>query len=419
MAVCNIFSPISNSTGTFLMFSQYIEDLSEYRINKSNANISPSSFYALNVDCVRVRSKIKELYSDLSAVNDTIPGMFQNRFENIWAYFKDHPEANKYTGTNNDMTLTYTFTSLFWSFMYDNNFLEIDTNNIDTNNIDTNNKGITNIVYKGQISLESYNDHNNMGYGELFCHIPSLNSVKTYKYNADIENITGGPDAINSEYLVGFDENTSKSIPLKSQLENGKLRDVDKNIPLKYVDVSQGLDISNANATKFDINMIVVCYSKNGKEIPMGVYFPGVFEDDHITNTKTIYISNGDIFGGSTTYGLRICTRFSAHPNDSITVVGGKEDKDAYSGYSELFSKMSDTIDKMNEVIKSANVANANVANIYSVLKNNKTNVPYIKEINGVKYWFVNGRKIYAMDAFKTISNEEIQADYDSAFGKS
>lgn len=409
MAVCNIFSPISNSTGTFLMFSQYIEDLSEYRINKSNANISPSSFYALKVDCVRVRDKIKELYSDLSAVNDTIPGMFQNRFENIWAYFKDHPEANKYTGANNDMTLTYTFTSLFWSFMYDNKFLEIDTKDGVTN--------VTNIVYKGQISLESYNDHNNMGYGELFCHIPSLNSVKTYKYNADIENITG-PDAINSEYLVGFDENTSKNIPLKSQLENGKLRNVDKNIPLKYVDVSQGLDISNTNATKFDINMIVVCYSKNGEEIPMGVYFPGVFEGDQITNTKTIYIGNGDIFGGSTTYGLRICTRFSAHPNDSITVVGSEKDKDAYSGYSELFSKMSDTIDKMNEVIKSANVANANISNIYSVLKNNKTNVPYIKEINGVKYWFVNGRKIYAMDAFKTLSNEEIQADYDSAFGK-
>lgn len=416
MAVCNIFSPISNSTGTFLMFSQYIEDLSEYRINKSNANISPSSFYALNVDCVRVGDKIKELYSDLSAVNDTIPGMFQNRFENIWAYFKDHPEVNKYTGANSDMTLTYTFTSLFWSFMYDNKFLEIDTKDGVTN--------ATNIVYKGQISLESYNDHNNMGYGELFCHIPPLNSVKTYKYNADIVNITG-PDAINSEYLVGFDENTSKNIPLKSQLENGKLRDVDKNIPLKYVDVSQDLDISNTNATKFDINMIVVCYSKNGKEIPMGVYFPGVFQfsedDDHITNTKTIYISNGDIFGGSTTYGLRICTRFSAHPNDSITVVGSvvASDEATYSGYSELFSKMSDTIDKMNEVIKSANVANANISNIYSVLKNNKTNVPYIKEINGVKYWFVNGRKIYAMDAFKTLSNEEIQADYDSAFSES
>lgn len=399
MAVCNIFSPISNSTGTFLMFSQYIEDLSEYRINKSNANISPSSFYALKVDCVRVRDKIKELYSDLSAVNDTIPGMFQNRFENIWAYFKDHSDANNYMA----------FTTLFWSFMHDNNFLEIDNRN-----------GDTNIVYKGQISLESYNDHNNMGYGELFCHIPSLNSVKTYRYaNMPISDGPGG--AIEGKYLVGFDENTSKNIPLASQLNSdGGLRDVDKNVPNQIVNLTDNLtEIDNQDATKFDINMIVVCYSKNGKEIPMGVYFPGVFEDDHITNTKTIYISNGDIFGGSTTYGLRICTRFSAHPNDSITVVGSEEDKDAYNGYSELFSKMSDTIDKMNEVIKSANVANANVANIYSVLKNNKTNVPYIKEINGVKYWFVNGRKIYAMDAFKTLSNEEIQADYDSAFSES
>lgn len=399
MAVCNIFSPISNSTGTFLMFSQYIEDLSEYRINKSNANISPSSFYALKVDCVRVRGKIKELYSDLSAVNDTIPGMFQNRFENIWAYFKDHSDANNYMA----------FTTLFWSFMHDNNFLEIDNRN-----------GDTNVVYKGQISLESYNDHNNMGYGELFCHIPSLNSVKTYRYaNMPISDGPGG--AIEGKYLVGFDENTSKNIPLASQLNSdGGLRDVDKNVPNQIVNLTDNLtEIDNQDATKFDINMIVVCYSKNGKEIPMGVYFPGVFEDDHITNTKTIYISNGDIFGGSTTYGLRICTRFSAHPNDSITVVGSEEDKDAYNGYSELFSKMSDTIDKMNEVIKSANVANANVANIYSVLKNNKTNVPYIKEINGVKYWFVNGRKIYAMDAFKTLSNEEIQADYDSAFSES
>lgn len=398
MAVCNIFSPISNSTGTFLMFSQYIEDLSEYRINKSNANISPSSFYALNVDCKQVKVKIDTLYGDAGDINYTIPGMFQNRFENIWAYFKDHTDANNYMA----------FTTLFWSFMYDNNFLEIDNGN-----------GDTNIVYKGQISLESYNDHNNMGYGELFCHIPSLNSVKTYRYtNMPISDGPGG--AIEGKYLVGFDATTSKETPLASQLDSdGGLRDVDKNVPNRIVNLTDSLaEIDNQDATKFDINMIVVCYIKNGKEIPMGVYFPGKFEGDQITNTKTIYISNGDIFGGSTTYGLRICTRFSAHPNDSITVVGGKEDKDAYNGYSELFSKMSDTIDKMNEVIKSANVANANVANIYSVLKNNKTNVPYIKEINGVKYWFVNGRKIYAMDAFKTLTNEEIQADYDSAFGK-
>ena len=142
MAVCNIFSPISNSTGTFLMFSQYIEDLSEYRINKSNANISPSSFYALNVDCEQVKVKINTLYGDVDDINYTIPGMFQNRFENIWSYFKDHPEANNYMA----------FTTLFWSFMHDNNFLEIDNRN-----------GDTNIVYKGKISLESYNDHNNMG----------------------------------------------------------------------------------------------------------------------------------------------------------------------------------------------------------------------------------------------------------------
>lgn len=399
MAVCNIFSPISNSTGTFLMFSQYIEDLSEYRINKSNANISPSSFYALNVDCEWVKVKINTLYGDVDDINYTIPGMFQNRFENIWAYFKDHTEANNYMA----------FTTLFWSFMYDNNFLEIDNRN-----------GDTNIVYKGKISLESYNDHNNMGYGELFCHIPSLNSVKTYRYtNMPISDGPGG--AIEGKYLVGFDATTSKETPLASQLDSdGGLRDVDKNVPNKIVNLTDSLtEIDSQDATKFDINMIVVCYSKNGKEWPMGVYFPGKFEGDQITNTKTIYIGNGDIFGGSTTYGLRICTRFSAHPNDSITVAGSEKDKDVYSGYSELFSKMSDTIDKMNEVIKSANVANANISNIYSVLKNNKTNVPYIKEINGVKYWFVNGRKIYAMDAFKTLSNEEIQADYDSAFGKS
>lgn len=401
MAVCNIFSPISNSTGTFLMFSQYIEDLSEYRINKSNANISPSSFYALKVDCTKIKEKINILYGMNDDVKDIIPGMFQNRFENIWAYFKDHPDTN-----SNNMS----FTSLFWSFMYDNDFLTIDED------------GTTNIVYKGQISLESYNDHNNMGYGELFCHIPSLNSVKTYKYKFQP---TEGGGTINCKYLVGFDADTSEKTPLASILRSDyTLRDVDKNVPNKIVNLSGVLEeIDAPGVTKFDINMIVVCYSKDNKEYPMGVYFPGVFQfsedDDHITNTKTIYIGNGDIFGGSTTYGLRICTRFSAHPNKSITVVGSEKDKDAYSGYSELFSKMSDTIDKMNEVIKSANVANANISNIYSVLKNNKTNVPYIKEINGVKYWFVNGRKIYAMDAFKTLSNEEIQADYDSAFSES
>ena len=47
----------------------------------------------------------------------------------------------------------------------------------------------------------------------------------------------------------------------------------------------------------------------------MGIYFTGKFVDTELTNPVTKYITNEDAFGMGSSYGLRICTRFSASPN--------------------------------------------------------------------------------------------------------
>ena len=54
MAVCNIFSPLSNPTGNFLMFSNYTDDMNRYRVQDSKYRVAPSKFYAVDVDFANV-----------------------------------------------------------------------------------------------------------------------------------------------------------------------------------------------------------------------------------------------------------------------------------------------------------------------------------------------------------------------------
>ena len=59
MAVCNIFNSLANTTGTFLTFSQYVEDLTRNYAQGDTYKVVPSKFIALNIDYSNINELIK------------------------------------------------------------------------------------------------------------------------------------------------------------------------------------------------------------------------------------------------------------------------------------------------------------------------------------------------------------------------
>jgi hypothetical protein len=55
---------------------------------------------------------------------------------------------------------------------------------------------------------------------------------------------------------------------------------------------------------------------------------------------------------------------------------------------------MSENLSRMTDIVKSSISETQGYKDLLSVIKNNRTNVPYIKQINGQDYWFVNGKLI-------------------------
>ena len=98
MAVCNIFSPLNNPTGNFLMFSNYADDMNKYRTQGNKYKVIPSKFYVLDVDFQDVIPSMsgRDYNPDTPSMssrdyNLDIPRLFQNRYENLVAYSKNNP----------------------------------------------------------------------------------------------------------------------------------------------------------------------------------------------------------------------------------------------------------------------------------------------------------------------------------------
>ena len=50
MAVCNLFNQLSNTSGNFLLFSQYVEDITHNYAEGDNWKVVPTGFVALDID---------------------------------------------------------------------------------------------------------------------------------------------------------------------------------------------------------------------------------------------------------------------------------------------------------------------------------------------------------------------------------
>ena len=150
MAVCNIFESLSKETGTFLSFSQYMEDLTREFAEGKSYHIVPSKFIALDVD-----------YSTGNPWgafdNDTVVASLIHYFENGCAIYRN--DVNNYTPNISK--------TLFWNTMIDCGFIGEDFNEV---------------RYVGDINLQSYEEYDGMGYSEIYCYIP--NEAKQYEFNS-------------------------------------------------------------------------------------------------------------------------------------------------------------------------------------------------------------------------------------------
>ena len=157
MAICNIFKPLTKETGTFLTFSQYMEDLTAQQTETKFHRVVPSKFIALDI-------------TPSNLVGKNFPKILQDGFENACACFKN---------TLPSWDPTYSKV-LFWNFMFGKPDKPDQIDKVITEN---------DIKYIGDINLQSYNEVDGIGYSEIYCHIPNDAQVGKYKGNRNNLNI--------------------------------------------------------------------------------------------------------------------------------------------------------------------------------------------------------------------------------------
>lgn len=267
---------LTKETGTFLTFSNYVQDLTRW--NATGEAVTPSKFIALDIkDTSYLQGDIEKLKENLSTL-----------VENY-------------------------------------------------------------IRYEGDINIHSYNEHEGVGYSEIYCHIP--NDAKCFQYK-------------------------------------------------------EGL-LTETNDTQYNINAIIVYYKKgDSQDQPLGVYITGKVENDGIQNSITKYVASSDIYNSGTSYGLRICTKYIVSPNSDNIIHEVVVESENQAELTQVLSQISISQQKMDEIINKCIDQNQNdKKNALNILLNNKTNVPYIKEVNGIKYWFVNGKMMTEVNCYD-INNE-------------
>ena len=373
MAVCNLFSDLNNASGNFMMFSQYVEDITRNYSDGDNWKIVPTQFVALDVDY----SNLKGKFVNTSNLNVDIPKYFQNYFENACAYSRN---------VNTDIWNSSLSRNLFWNAMFDGGFTTITTSE--------NASIVPEIVYYGDINMHSYNEHQGMGYGEIYCYIPTdAGKMKCQVVSSG----NRGTEINTNNYLEGFYNVAGYEI---GDYSKEYLYGDDFKMPFDDSGIGKLMDYTNV--TKYNINTIVVMYSVFRKlndewdivyqNIPMGMYIAGTFDGSKISNPITKYVSTSNSTG--TSYGLRICTRLSSTSNGKIVNTDIVTDDSGYTNVCQLMTAMNENLSRMMDISKSALDTTQQYKDLLAMVKNNRINVPYIKNVNGVDCWFVNGRFI-------------------------
>lgn len=206
---CNIFKPINagdTRMGTFLMFSQYTEDVTKEQAMKSTYRIVPSKFVALNLDINKVFNEPASSFGANgitiesngygicghtpaeTGVNKIVPQIFQSYYENGFAYMNNR--ANK-GETEGDLVIRDLInsternisTEILWRTLEEWGFIHRADPLIDADYVDTHFPYYPEVKYIGDINIHSTRNIGAYNYGEIYCHIPA--SDDEYYYPID------------------------------------------------------------------------------------------------------------------------------------------------------------------------------------------------------------------------------------------
>lgn len=373
MAICNLFNKITNPTGTFFTFSQYTEDLTKAQTNPGY-KVIPSKFICFNTK-----------FSNWN--NQSFPAFLQNNIENGAAFLRTkHEEYN----ANN-------FKQTFWDEVIKNNLFNKTTKPI-----------IDEAVYCGDINIQSYSEQDGMGYSEIYCYIPN-NAQKQLVSMDDITTTNYVP--YTDTYICGYNKDDASYLSnIDKVFDSGKVATLSGYNYLYNSAYEYNMNITPTDDTsvkdKFEFNTVLVLYEVSYydadtektityEDIPLGLYITGKINKSskYIDNYITKYISNDDIYSSGTSYGLRICSRITPTQNGTyIRTETTVDDLGVYESLTQAMSSMIDSQVKMDDTLDSLEEYHKNVKDHLDQFKNSRVNVPYIRQINGIDYWFVNGK---------------------------
>ena len=127
-----------------------------------------------------------------------------------------------------------------------------------------------------------------------------------------------------------------------------------------------------------------------------------------MTNTITKYVTNDTIYGQGTSYGLRICTRFLADPNSTAIIETTTESSTNIAEMAPVLEQMADTLTGINDLLDNEDKFHQTIKDHLANFKNNKVNIPYVRQLGTKKYWFVNGKNTGAVAQFEISDIDDI-----------
>ena len=451
MGKCNLLTPLLSNTGTLYTFSQYAEDLTTMLSNVDDYRVTISRFMCLDLNKPNIEPTDGKTY-------DQIYGeIFQNYFENACSAFRDaegtitsdsdsgefifRPEHTrtllfetlvKYgmmtRGMNNEITgdeikfindINIISNSEHDNLIYNEFYCTIPQQSSalryklasDTIADDDDISLIYDIAPENAkypngtlVEPSEFNDYI-IGYpyavDSPYNRYPTTGLSKNVDGYTDISNgnqkcyslfNTNSFDVFISDiYTEGYDKSENKQYDFAAE-DNGKLIEEPEMIPVTEVD-------------NFKFNAVIIFYdivdhrenstSNNQFNIPFGIYFTGRSDENgEIENPVTVHIKNNDIYDQGTSYNLRVALRYLATQNATLIMDNIEIDNQPIDDFSSLYNMMAESQRIMRDNTNYIKSIQTSLSNHLAMFKNYRVNVPYIRTVNGVQYWFVNGRML-------------------------
>ena len=406
---CNLFRPLSNPTGEFFMFSQFTEDLSRQSTDGLRYRVSPARFAVLELNTSKLDGVDDRVVASTptNSYNHAIAKVFQNYFENAYTIVREQlGQSWKPSYLNNILWTTLK------KYLLDDPVVEVDGNSVT-------NSYFKELKYIGDIPFYNNRDVDSMNYNEIYCHIPI--SGKEYKYflTRDSGESTTPYSTTNTSYITGW---TQANYPTSIGIDHTPIFDytttnsgsyrvlgADSLIPKDlYSEDSNITTREQIESELYTFNSIIIYYdiwdcsvSTNPvikfKNVPMGIYFTGTVNmsstdlNKPFNNTVTKYISNVDAFGQGSAYGVRILTRNSPTPNSSTYFSEASSEQDVAS-LATMMGMLGDAVSEVRRSTIDTMKVVQSIKDSVAMFKNYRTNVPYIRNVDGQPMWFVNGR---------------------------